>query len=132
MLQPVTPVSSAHDGTWAVPSPFMVEGAPVTLLPQSTTRHVLAGMAHTLAGVASPVERFCPLKVRARQEVVHESRHVELQQRELGPRNRHYAPKSPAGGSTAHSVLTSHNTRRGGAWSRSCGPPARIRSARWA
>jgi len=64
ILQLVTPVQSEHDGTFAVNSPFVVEGAPVTMLPQSTTRHVLAGMAHTLAGVASPVERFCPLKRR--------------------------------------------------------------------
>jgi hypothetical protein len=47
--------------------------------------------------------------VRRTQYDKQESRHLEAHQREQSPRTRHYAPYSPGGGTTAHSVLTAHN-----------------------
>jgi hypothetical protein len=47
--------------------------------------------------------------VRRTQYDKQESRHLEPHQREQSPRTRHYAPYSPGGGTTAHSVLTAHN-----------------------
>jgi hypothetical protein len=47
--------------------------------------------------------------VRRTQYDKQESRHLEAHQREQSLRTRHYAPYSPGGGTTAHSVLTAHN-----------------------
>jgi hypothetical protein len=61
VLQPVTNATSTHDKSTGLPLRFVSEGQAVEVLPQDTTRHVVAGIAMALAGVAAPTERWNPL-----------------------------------------------------------------------
>jgi len=66
-LQLVTNASSVHDDAPAVPLRFLSEGQVAKVRPQDTTRHIVAGVASALAGIASPTERWSTLHGR-RQE----------------------------------------------------------------